>query len=223
MNSLTFDELVSQFRRLLAQFPDKRTGKNTHYSLEDAALGAFAVFFTQSPSFLAFQRSMQEAEGRSNAQTLFGMGEIPCDNHIRDLLDAVAPAHVLPMFATIFEALRELGYLEPFRSINGDLLIPLDGTQYHASKSIHCAQCRQTHHRNGQITYSHTVITLLSITPVIAAPGQRIVIPLEPEFITPPGRACQTGLRERRRQALASPLWPPVPGVGRHRAGRRPL
>lgn len=180
MNSLTFDDLVSQFRQLPAQFPDKRTGKNTVYSLEDAALGAFSVFFTQSPSFLAFQRSMQEAEGRNNAQTLFGMGEIPCDNHIRDLLDAVAPAHALPMFATIFEALRELGYLEPFRSINGDVLIPLDGTQYHASKSIHCAQCSQTHHRNGQITYSHTVIT-----PVIAAPGQSTVIALEPEFITP--------------------------------------
>lgn len=197
MKSLTFDELVSQFRQLLAQFPDKRTGKNTVYSLEDAALGAFSVFFTQSPSFLAFQRSMQEAEGQNNAQTLFGVGKIPCDNHIRDLLDAVAPAQLLPMFATIFEALRELGYLEPFRSINGDVLIPLDGTQYHASKSIHCAQCSQRHHRNGQITYSHTVIT-----PVIAAPGQRTVIALEPEFITP-----QDGHHKQDCENTAAKRW----------------
>ena len=180
MNSLTFDNLVSQFRELLARFPDKRTGNNTIHSMEDAALGAFSVFFTQSPSFLAFQRSMQETRGQNNAQTLFGVGQIPCDNHIRALLDAVAPAYALPMFATIFEALRELGYLESFRSINGDLLIPLDGTQYNTSKSIHCAQCSQTRHRNGQITYSHTMIT-----PVIAAPGQSAVIALEPEFITP--------------------------------------
>ena len=180
MNSMTFDHLVSQFRELLARFPDKRTGNNTIHRLEDVALAAFSVFFTQSPSFLAFQRSMQETQGQNNAQTLFGVDQIPSDNHIRALLDAVAPAHALPMFATIFEALRELGYLESFRAINGDLLIPLDGTQYHASKSIHCAQCSQARHSNGQISYSHTMIT-----PVIAAPGQNTVIALEPEFITP--------------------------------------
>ena len=63
----SFHELVVELRRLFAQFPDPRTGKNTRYSMEDAALGAFSVFFTQSPSFLAFQRSMQAAKGQSNA------------------------------------------------------------------------------------------------------------------------------------------------------------
>jgi hypothetical protein len=179
-NSVTFDDLVAVLHPLFAQFPDKRTGKNTQYSMADAGLGAFSVFFTQSPSFLAFQRSMHESKGQSNSQTLFGMDRIPCDNHIRDLLDSVAPVHVLPMFATILEALRDRGYLEPFRAVNDNLLIPLDGTQYHSSKNIHCAQCSQTHHRNGQITYSHSVIT-----PVIAAPAHNTVIPLEPEFITP--------------------------------------
>lgn len=180
LSSVTFDALVSRLRQTFAQFPDQRTGKNIRYTLEDAALGAFAVFFTQSPSFLAFQRSMQIAKGQSNARTLFAMHQIPCDNQIRNLLDGVAPAHALPMFARVVDTLHELGYLEPFRSLNGDLLVPLDGTQYHASKDIHCAQCTQTHHRDGQTTYSHTVIT-----PVIAAPGQRAVIALEPEFITP--------------------------------------
>jgi hypothetical protein len=179
-NSVTFDDLVAVLHQLFAQFPDKRTGKNIQFSVADAGLGAFSVFFTQSPSFLAFQRSMHETKGQSNAQTLFGMDQIPCDNQIRNLLDPLAPAHVLPMFATIFAALRDQGYLEPFRAINNNLLIPLDGTQYHSSKNIHCAQCSQTHHRNGQITYSHSVIT-----PVIAAPGHNTVIPLEPEFITP--------------------------------------
>jgi len=180
LSSVTFDALVSQLRQLFAQFPDRRTGNNTRYTLEDAALGAFAVFFTQSPSFLAFQRSMEIARGQSNARTLFGMHQIPCDNQIRALLDGVAPAHALPMFAHVVDTLHELGYLEPFRSVNGELLIPLDGTQYHSSKDIHCAQCTQTCHHDGQITYSHSVIT-----PVIAAPRQSAVIALEPEFITP--------------------------------------
>ena len=171
---------MNRLRERLAQLPDKRTGKNTRYRMEDAALGAFSVFFTQSPSFLAFQRSMQETKGLSNAQTLFGMHQIPCDNHIRALLDGVAPAQVLPMFGEIFEMLQSLGYLEAFRCVNNNLLIPLDGTQYHSSSEIHCEQCTEKHHHNGQTTYSHTVIT-----PVLAAPGQSTVIALEPEFITP--------------------------------------
>jgi hypothetical protein len=40
----------------------------------------------QSPSFLEFQRTMQETQGKNNAQTLFGVFEIPTDNHIRSLL-----------------------------------------------------------------------------------------------------------------------------------------
>ena len=195
--SVTFDDLVREFHQLLAQFPDQRTGKNTRYSMADAALGAFSVFFTQSPSFLAFQRSMQETKGQSNAQTLFGMDQIPCDNHIRDLLDPVTPGHVLPMFATVFDTLRDQGYLEPFRAINANLLIALDGTQYHSSKNIHCAQCSQTRHGDGPITYSHSVIT-----PVIVAPNSNTAIALEPEFITP-----QDGHHKQDCENAAAKRW----------------
>ncbi|GAJ18588.1 unnamed protein product, partial [marine sediment metagenome] len=43
-----------------------RTGNNTTYSIEDIALSAFSVFFTQSPSFLAYQTSMQQNKGNNN-------------------------------------------------------------------------------------------------------------------------------------------------------------
>jgi hypothetical protein len=69
----SFDTLVSSFRQLLESLPDKRTGKNTRYEMEDAALSAFSVFFTQTPSFLAFQRTIEKNKGRSNVQTLFGV------------------------------------------------------------------------------------------------------------------------------------------------------
>ncbi len=52
---LRFDALVHAFHHVLAQLPDVRRGQNTTYAIKDAALGAFAVFFTQSPSFLAYQ------------------------------------------------------------------------------------------------------------------------------------------------------------------------
>ena len=114
---------------MIQRFPDKRTGNNTHFTIEDAALGAFSVFFTQSPSFLSFQKAMQRAKEKSNAQTLFGMGEIPCDNHIRDLLDVVAPSSIFPVFDYVLEKMNASGDLDRFRSFNNTLLVPLDGTQ----------------------------------------------------------------------------------------------
>jgi len=83
---------------VIEEFPDKRTGNNTRYTIEDAALGAFSIFFTQSPSFLAFQDSMQKAKGKSNAQTLFTMNQIPSDNHIRDLMDGIDFLRVFNVF-----------------------------------------------------------------------------------------------------------------------------
>jgi hypothetical protein len=49
---LSFDQLIGKFHQRLDQLPDHRKGgNNTTYEMKDAALGAFAVFFTQSPSF----------------------------------------------------------------------------------------------------------------------------------------------------------------------------
>ena len=65
----TFNRLVEFFRSTVERFPDERTGDNTTYSMADAAMGAFSVFFTQSPSFLDFQRHLQVAKGCNNALT----------------------------------------------------------------------------------------------------------------------------------------------------------
>ncbi len=127
--ALAFDALVQALHQQLAMLPDYWTGKNTQYTIKDAALGAFAVFFTQSPSFLASQRTMQQAKGRSHAESLFGMAAMPCDNQIRRLLDPVAPAQLFPVFEEVYAALEGAGHVSAFRSFAGQLLIALDGTE----------------------------------------------------------------------------------------------
>ena len=62
--SRRFAPLNDCFHRLLDQLPDSRRGKNIQYSIKDATLAAFAVFFTQSPSFLAHQQTLLHAKGR---------------------------------------------------------------------------------------------------------------------------------------------------------------
>lgn len=175
-----FDGIVGSFRQVLSSLPDKRTGKNTRYGMEDAALSAFSVFFTQTPSFLAYQRMMEGSKGKSNAQSLFGVHQIPSDNHIRDLLDSVKPEQVFPVFEEILQVLEQQGQLADFRSFANTLLIALDGTEYFGSSQVHCRQCSTRSLKSGETHYFHSVIT-----PVIVCPGQAQVIPLVPEFIVP--------------------------------------
>lgn len=175
-----FDTLVGSFRQRLSSLPDKRTGKNTRYGMEDAALSAFSVFFTQTPSFLAYQRKMADSKGKSNAQSLFGVHQIPSDNQIRNLLDGVEPEQVFPMFEEILQGLEAQGQLDGFRSVSETLLVAMDGTEYFSSTQLCCPQCSTRTLRSGDTQYFHSVVT-----PVIVCPGQSQVIPLVPEFVRP--------------------------------------
>jgi hypothetical protein len=192
-----WDELVGSLRQTLAALPDPRTGDNTKYSMQDIGLGAFSVFFTQSPSFLAAQKTLQQAKGQSNAQSLFQIEQIACDNHIRDTLDAVPPDKLFPLYDEVYQALRQAGLLENFRAVHQTFLIALDGTWYFSSQKIHCPQCCCLEHKSGDKTYYHS-----AVTPVIVAPGQPQAIPLRPEFITP-----QDGHTKQDCEIAAAKRW----------------
>jgi hypothetical protein len=179
----SFDDMIASLRRAMVVFPDERTGKNTQYEVMDAASGAFSVFFTQSPSFLSHQKLMQEKHGLSNAKTLFGMRDIPSDNHIRNLLDAVDPSLLKCVFQDCFAALDTSGHLDTLRVKLGknknDLLVAIDGTEHFSSDTIHCANCTRRE-KFGKMLYSHSVVT-----PTVVAPGINKVISLMPEFVVP--------------------------------------
>ncbi len=109
----TFNRLVELFRSIIERFPDERTGDNVVYSKADAAMGAFSVFFAQSPSFMDSQRNLEVTQVCSNVRSLFAMTQTPSDNHIRNLLDPVPPSTVFPVFSYAVDTLHELGHLEP--------------------------------------------------------------------------------------------------------------
>src|SRR5712692_3335964 len=150
----TFTQFIRVLRSTLATFPDQRTGKNKHYALVDAAVGAFAVFFTQSPSFLAYPRDMTARKGQSNAHTRCGRGEIPSDHQMRALLDPVRPALVVPVFPHGVATLEHTHQLVALRSWQKRLLVVLEGTPYFSAQKISCPQCSTQHHANGTVTSS---------------------------------------------------------------------
>lgn len=194
---LTLDDITRQMRSVFEGFTDPRKGKNTIYSLTDAALSAFSVFFMQSPSFLEYQRSLEQTHGTNNARTLFGVHEIPCDNQIRKLLDATEPQAVEPLFDYLFNALEQSGVLDSYRSVKGSLLLALDGTEYFSSTAIHCPHCSMRQRANGSVNYFHSVLT-----PVLVKPGLDKVIALAPEFVQP-----QDGAAKQDCEINAAKRW----------------
>lgn len=192
-----FDEFVSQLGESAEQFPDVRKGGNRQcYSMRDACLSAFGVFFTQSPSFLAYQREMHVHQGRDNAESLFGVGGIPSDNEIRNLLDPVAPTYVSELYWKTLRALESLGLLAEHRGFAQQWLCALDGVQYFSSDTIHCDHCTRRQ-KGGKTLYTHSVIA-----PVLVAPAHDYVISLEPEFITP-----QDGADKQDSEQAAMHRW----------------
>ncbi len=201
-NASTFDQLIQLFRQHLEQLPDHRKGNNTTYEIRDAALGAFAVFFTQSPSFLAYQRQMKRSKGRSNAESLFQIDQIPSDPQIRNLLDLIEASTLYPLFRSVLVELEEAGHLDAFRFLDDSLLISLDGTRYYSSHKIQCPRCshRTTSDKEtGEetISYFHDVII-----PVLVTPESNRVITLEPEFIVP-----QDGHSKQDCEQVAARRW----------------
>jgi hypothetical protein len=196
----TFEDMVEDLRDAIRTFVDKRTGKNTQYEIMDAAVGAFSVFFTQCPSFLSHQKLLQARYGLSNARTLFGMKDIPGDNHIRDLLDPTIPSALGSVFDRCFDNLDKSGHLDSFKVslVPGkkDILIALDGTEYYSSGTLHCKNC-SIRKREGVVRYCHGMVT-----PTIVAPGNNKVISLAPSFITP-----QDGDDKQDCEIKASKRW----------------
>ena len=102
--------------------------------------GVFGVFYAK-PIVLAHQRALAHGRGRSNAETLLGMGTIPSDNHIRQMLDGAPTDHFDSAFATIVKDLDESGGLLPMRGLGGRTLIALDGSEHFCSRKISCPSC----------------------------------------------------------------------------------
>jgi hypothetical protein len=193
----TIDTLLRAFEPVFEHLPDHRTGRNTTYTISDAVLSAFAVFFMQSPSFLAQQQVVQRQHGRNNAQTLFGVAQIPSDNQIRNLLDPLLPAHLFPLFETGWRLLKTTDTLSAFQVLQGQYLIALDGTQYFSSRTVQCEACTHTTGATGITTYSHTVLL-----PMLVAPQQPHAVVLAPEFITP-----QDGHNKQDCEHAAAKRW----------------
>jgi hypothetical protein len=170
---LSADALFRLLQNGFDNIPDHRLA-DTEISLTDALMSAFAMFSLKAPSLLAFDK--ERAEG--NLETIYGIERVPCDTHMREILDPVFPEALRPVFKRVFAQLQRGKTLESMAFLEGHYLLALDGTGYFSSKTIHCASCLHKVHRNGSVTYSHHMLGAALVHPDV-----RAVIPLMPEAI----------------------------------------
>jgi hypothetical protein len=194
---LNITTLMGYLREAIGKIEDPRKpSPNKQYSLFDAALSAFGVFFFQCSSFLEHQKQLNSRKGRDNTQTLLDVFKIPTDAQIRNILDKINPNTLFGVFISVYQTLKTKGFLKQYEVLDEQLLVPLDGTEYFSSKLIHCEKCSSRTHKNDSVTYFHA-----AILPVIASPNIEQVISLDPEFITPQDghdkQDCETAAAKR--------------------------
>lgn len=170
---LSADALSALVGGGLAQVPDPRR-PGSPIPLRDALMSAFALFSLKAPSLLAFDQRRSDG----NLRTLFGIGQIPSDTQMREILDEVDPERLRPVFGDVFRQLQRGKALERLVFSAGAYLLSLDGTGSFSSPTIHCDSCQVKKHKDGSVTYQHQVLGA-----GIVHPDLKEVIPLAPEPI----------------------------------------
>ncbi len=177
---LSGDALVVLLRTRFATIQDPRLGNPT-ISLTDALMSAYAMFALKDPSLLAFDERRHN-DTAANLRCLYQIDHIPCDTHMRTILDPLKPEEFKPAFQDVFRQLQRGKVLESYRFLDEGYLLALDGTEYFYSDCIHCSSCmqRQHHHDDGTIaiSYHHQLLGA-----VILHPDKQEVIPVMPEPI----------------------------------------
>ncbi len=128
---LSADALFHLVRSGFATIPDPR-GKDVDISLTDALMSAFAMFSLKAPSLLAFDK--ERAEG--NLHTIYGIERVPCDTHMREILDPVSPKVLRPVFKSIFRQLQRGKALEPMEFLDGHYLLALQWCDHLFSSDV---------------------------------------------------------------------------------------
>ena len=175
---LNFSNLIKTVSVRINEFAETRQNGKIKHSMHDICLSGLAMMYFQDPSMLEFQSRLQEQAHVNNLKTLFNVNSIPKDTQMRDIIDEIPSHHLFPIFSDYFRLLQRGNHLQYYRFLEEGYIIPLDGTQYFNSDTIHCPSCLKKVHRNGTINYSHQVLCAS-----VVHPEKRQSFPLAPESI----------------------------------------
>lgn len=206
---LRFRSLLECLGAAAERVTDARRQASVDYRLSDCYRSAYAMFFLQDPSVLAFQRRFQSQLQSNNLSSVFGVEEIPSDTQFRELLDAADYRPVTEVFATFIRRLQRSKELERYRFYEGSYLLTIDGGEYFTSEQLQCEYCLTRKKSSGTHEHFHQ-----ALQPALVHPELREVLPLAPEFIRRQDGAskqdCETNAAARLTERLRSE-YPQLP------------
>ena len=174
--NLHFDQLMDWLDKEFQQIPDHRAS-NTRYGLAEVLKSAFAMFSLKAPSLLDFNK--QSLPEESNLRSLYRIvGDIPCDNQMRGILDPLDPMLLRPLFHAAFLRLRQAVVIQEYQYWGKFVIVSIDGVEHFSSNKVHCPSCLTRTHRNGEVSYYHA-----GLAAVLVNPAQAEVFPLDFEPI----------------------------------------
>ncbi len=174
---LSCSNLIENVRQSFSRIKES-TKRVRSISLVDNLMSGFAVFSLKYPSLLQFDMQTKEQMIANNIHALYGVEDIPSDTQMRERLDEVDPAILRRTFKSLFSQCQRSKRLEAFQHYDNRYLMPLDGTGYFYSKTVHCENCCVRNHRDGTIGYYHQMLS-----GAIVHPDQKVVLPFAPEPI----------------------------------------
>ena len=170
-----FKAVYSEFEKI----PDFRPGE-VEISLADALMSGFAMFSLKDPSLLAFDNRKNDYASLINLKSVYGIGNVPSDTRMREVLDDVTPGHFKSLFKTVFQKIQRGGALDPMKYIEGHYLLSLDGTGFFSSSKLSSATClEKKNKKTGEIIGYYQQL----LGGAIVHPDFKEVIPLMPEMI----------------------------------------
>jgi hypothetical protein len=157
------------------EFP---TNKKSKINFQDCIMSGLAIFGLKMPSLLKFEQEKLKPFMKRNLKNLYHIQRTPSDTHLRRQLDQLSPKYCRKPFKVIFSYLQRGGMLKRYKYMEDYYIISIDGTGQYVSNKVHCENCCEKKHRNGETTYYHQMLGA-----VIVHPEEKVVIPLAPEPI----------------------------------------
>lgn len=172
--SQLYEQLVLPALEHCAQSDSRRN--NSSHTAMDALKSGYAIFHLKAPSLFGFQPKLP-AE-RKNLQSVYGIDRIPSDNGLRDILDRLSAPDLNEGFHQVLPFLENQQVASSYRYWNDHYVMSVDGVQHQCSNKVKCAYCLKRQHKNGTVSYSHSMLS-----GALVCPGRRQVFVVDNEPI----------------------------------------
>jgi hypothetical protein len=172
--SQLYEQLVLPALEHCAQSDSRRN--NSSHTAMDALKSGYAIFHLKAPSLFGFQPKLP-AE-RKNLQSVYGINRIPSDNGLRDILDRLSAPDLNEGFHQVLPFLEDQQVASSYRYWNDHYVMSVDGVQHQCSNKVKCAYCLKRQHKNGTVSYSHSMLS-----GALVCPGRRQVFVVDNEPI----------------------------------------